>query len=44
MPTLLQFDFPMPGPWGDELAAAFNDLAEIIARSPGIRWKIWTEN
>ena len=44
MPTLLQFDFPMPGPWGDELATAFNDLAEIIARSPGLRWKIWTEN
>ena len=30
MPTLLQFDFPMRGPWGDEMAAAFGDLADII--------------
>ena len=44
MPTVLQFDFSMPGPWGDELAAAFGDLAGIIERSPGLRWKIWTEN
>ncbi len=40
----LQFDFPMAGPWGDEMAAAFGDLAGIIGRSPGLRWKIWTEN
>jgi hypothetical protein len=44
MPTLLQFDFPMKGPWGDDLAEAFRDLAAIIERSPGLRWKIWTEN
>ena len=44
MPTLVQFDFPMQGPWGDELAAAFKDLATIIGRAPGLRWKIWTEN
>ena len=44
MPTLLQIDFPMQGPWGDELAAAFSDLAGVIGRSPGLRWKIWTEN
>ena len=44
MPTLVQFDFPMQGPWGDEMAAAFRDLATIIGRSPGLRWKIWTEN
>ena len=44
MPTLLQIDFPMPGPWGDDMAAAFRDLAGIIGRSPGLRWKIWTEN
>jgi len=42
--TLLQFDFPMAGPWGDEMAEAFGDLAGIIGRSPGLRWKIWTEN
>lgn len=44
MPTLLQIDFPMQGPWGDEFAAAFSDLAGVIGRSPGLRWKIWTEN
>lgn len=44
MPTLLQIDFPMPGPWGEEMTNAFGDLAEIIGRAPGLRWKIWTEN
>jgi hypothetical protein len=44
MPTLVQFDFPTKGPWGDEMADAFRDLADIIGRSPGLRWKIWTEN
>jgi hypothetical protein len=44
VPTLVQFDFPMAGPWGDEMAEAFRDLAGIIGRSPGLRWKIWTEN
>ena len=44
MPTLVQFDFPMAGPWGDAMAAAFGDLAGIIGRTPGLRWKIWTEN
>jgi Putative mono-oxygenase ydhR len=44
MPTLLQIDFPMQGPWGDEMATAFGDLASIIGRTPGLRWKIWTEN
>jgi hypothetical protein len=44
MPTLVQFDFPMQGPWGDEMAAAFGDLAGLIETTPGLRWKIWTEN
>ena len=44
MPTVLQIDFPMPGPWGEEMANAFGDLAGIIGRAPGLRWKIWTEN
>lgn len=44
MPTVLQIDFPMQGPWGDEFAVAFSDLAAVIGRSPGLRWKIWTEN
>jgi hypothetical protein len=34
----------MSGPWGEEMATAFADLAGIIGRSPGLRWKIWTEN
>lgn len=41
---LLQIDFPFTGPWGGEMAAALRDLAESIAGSPGLRWKIWTEN
>ena len=44
MPTLLQFDFPTAGPWGDEIASAFGDRAGTIARTPGPRWKVWTEN
>ena len=34
----------MAGPWGEEMAVAFKDLAAIIERAPGLRWKIWTEN
>jgi hypothetical protein len=44
MATVLQIDFPMQGPWGEEMAAAFSGLAEVIAQAPGLRWKIWTEN
>ena len=44
MATLLQIDFPLEGPWGDEMASAFSGLAEVIAQAPGLRWKIWTEN
>ena len=43
-PRLLQIDFPYAGPWGDGMAAASRELAEDIARAPGLRWKIWTEN
>lgn len=44
MPTLLQIDFPMSGPWGDEMATAFADLARLISETPGLRWKVWTES
>jgi hypothetical protein len=44
MPTLLQIDFPLSGPWGEEMAEAFADLARLIADTPGLRWKVWTEN
>ncbi|WP_300303674.1 monooxygenase, partial [Ferrovibrio sp.] len=42
--ALLQIDFPFAGPWGDDLALALRDLAEAIAATPGLLWKIWTEN
>lgn len=42
--TLLQFDFPASGPWGETMAGAFADLAHAIADAPGLIWKIWTEN
>lgn len=44
MATLVQFDFPAQGPWGEEMSAAYAELAEDIAAAPGLRWKIWTEN
>jgi hypothetical protein len=44
MPTIVQIDFPSEGPFGEQLRAAVGDLAESIAREPGMRWKIWTEN
>jgi hypothetical protein len=44
VPTLLQIDFPLDGPWGEEMAGAFAELAEVIEQAPGLRWKIWTEN
>ena len=42
--TLVQFDFPFAGPWGEEMAGAMADLARDIAAEPGLVWKIWTEN
>lgn len=44
MPTLLQFDFPFPGPFGAEMTQALDGLARSIAEEPGFLWKIWTEN
>ena len=44
MPYLLQVDFPYQGPWGDEMASAMRELAQSIAREPGLIWKFWTEN
>ena len=42
--TLVQFDFPFAGPWGDQMAEAMQGLAQDIAAEPGLVWKIWTEN
>lgn len=44
MNTLLQIDFPFPGPFGDAMSEALADLARSISDEPGFRWKIWTEN
>jgi len=44
MSKLIQIDFPYDGPYGQEMADAFHDLAESIAAEPGFIWKIWTEN
>lgn len=43
MAMLLVFEFPMEGPWGDEMVAAFKGLAEDIAGETGLIWKVWTE-
>ncbi len=42
--TILQFDFPFEGPWGEEMAAALGGLAHDIAVEEGLLWKVWTEN
>lgn len=42
--TLLQIDFPSDGPWGEDLANSVSDLAKHLNKTPGMLWKIWTEN
>jgi hypothetical protein len=42
--TILLFDFPFEGPWGEEMAAALGGLAHDIAAEEGLLWKVWTEN
>ena len=44
MAVLLQIDFPSSGPFGDQMADAYTDLAASISTEPGLLWKIWTEN
>lgn len=44
MPAILQIDFPHDGPFGPDLAEAVKAMAEDIAKEPGLRWKIWTED
>lgn len=41
---LLQIDFNMKGPWGEEMSKGFEDLAKDIATEKDLIWKIWTEN
>lgn len=44
MAYVLQVDFKMDGPFGDEMAEGFSDLAKSINEEKGFIWKIWTEN
>ncbi|WP_077619615.1 monooxygenase [Bacillus sinesaloumensis] len=44
MAYVLQVDFKMDGPFGDEMVEAFTDLAKSINDEPGFLWKIWTED
>ncbi|AZU64214.1 monooxygenase [Neobacillus mesonae] len=44
MTYLLQVDFKMDRPFGEEMSKAFVDLAKSINDEPGVIWKIWTEN
>ena len=41
---VLQVDFKMNGPFGDEMVAAFSGLAQSINEEKGFMWKIWTES
>jgi hypothetical protein len=42
--TLLQIDFPSHGSWGEDLTKKASDLAHLLNKTPGMMWKIWTEN
>lgn len=44
MAYVLQVDFKMDGPFGDEMAQSFSDLAKSINEEPGFLWKIWMED
>ncbi|WP_428910617.1 monooxygenase [Niallia sp. Krafla_26] len=44
MAYVLQVDFKMDGPFGDEMAEAFSDLARSINEEEGFIRKIWTES
>ena len=41
---LLQMDYLYSGPWGEDMAAEYSDLAHRIAEVPGLICKLWTEN
>src|SRR4051794_13240702 len=44
MAYVLQVDFKMNGPFGDEMTEAFSGLALSINEEVGFMWKIWTES
>lgn len=41
---LVQVDFPSEGPFGADMAVAYEELAHTITREPGFVWKLWTES
>jgi endonuclease/exonuclease/phosphatase (EEP) superfamily protein YafD len=44
-PVILAMDFASPPPWGEARVAKLRALAEsIAAETPGLLWKIWTED
>ncbi|WP_438317945.1 monooxygenase [Sporosarcina sp. FA9] len=44
MAYLLQVDFKMDDPYGEEMSKGFVELAQSINNEPGMIWKIWTED
>lgn len=44
MPVLVQYNFPYTGPFGAQMSEAYRELAESIAKEPGLLWKLWLEN
>jgi hypothetical protein len=43
--VILQMDFASPPPWGEARREALRALAHSIAAdTPGLAWKIWTED
>lgn len=44
MAYLLQVDFKMEGPFGEEMSKGFAELAQSINDEPGMIWKVWTED
>ena len=43
MTTLLYFEFPSAGPFGQDASTAYADLAADISTEEGLIWKVWTE-
>ena len=44
MAYLLQIDFKIEGPFGEEMTKVYSNLAKSINEENGLIWKIWTES
>lgn len=44
MPRLVYVEFSSTGPFSEEAATAYAELADDIATQDGLIWKVWTEN